>query len=133
MVLHPTDTIPDYDPIGKIAGQKEVQLVDVSSGKEKVPYLITVFGGGFWTQVLRAIGYSAVMLLLLFLLAKIADDKSVREQTKRNIIVDRFVDRYSDLYNIEHPIVKLFLKHGHENLRLLNQIINEDCFDEGIH
>lgn len=126
LVLHPIDTVPTYNSIGKIAGQRKVELIDLSSGKEKIPYLITVFGGGFWTQVLRAIAYPTAVLLLLFLLSKIGDNEIIQVQAQRKLKMERLVDRYPENYSMDHPIVKLFIKHGNENLEFLNHIINED-------
>lgn len=98
LLLHKKNKIPELKSVGKIAGQKEILVLNVSDKNEKKSILKETYGGNIWAQILRSLTYpSAVALIVIlasFISDKITSSKKIRRRRKQ-------VEKYMEVANKE--------------------------------
>ncbi len=65
LILKPEGGEIRYIPTGKVEGLKEIKLSNSGSLVTDKPFLYRVFGGDVWVQIVRAISYFIIYVLLI--------------------------------------------------------------------
>jgi hypothetical protein len=68
LVLHKNTVSPKLIPLGKIAGQKEIKLINASEVKVERPFFIESFGGNIWIQLVRLVAYFIVIVIIIVII-----------------------------------------------------------------
>ena len=76
LVVHDRGAPPKITPFGKIAGQDEIAVIDVSVDRNKPALLVQVFGGDSRVQLYRLLSYLPIYLGIIFLPIGIAEARS---------------------------------------------------------
>lgn len=117
IVLHNVDSLPSFQPEGKISGQKNIVINEALPNKTNV--FSKAFGGNWLVHIIRFIAYSIVFIILLigilFITEKIYDWRSKR---KRIAIVKEL----SKQKNILPFIKEDFINNGETIVEQLNEI-----------
>jgi hypothetical protein len=66
LMLHSDGSLPTFQPVGKIAGVRDIRLVDSTQAGADPSFLTTAFSGGAWVQAARLLAYFFGFILLLF-------------------------------------------------------------------
>lgn len=91
LVLHPRNTTPQVKVLGKIAGDPRIELVDLSVSNVSQGLWSQAFRGGFWTQLLRLLGYFLGFVVIILATAiPIGIGTSAISRQKRARRVKRF-------------------------------------------
>jgi len=88
LVLHKNELDPQLIPLGKIAGQKQIKLINASEVKIERPFLVETFGGNIWVQFTRFVAYVILMVtafFLFFMIVEKMDDIKTLAKRKKNI------------------------------------------------
>ena len=115
LVLHPIHVNPEIIPKGKIAGIKYLTLISqLQQIKEDKPFLIETFGGNIFSQLLRALAYSLVVLLIVFATVGVSNYYSdYKEKVTRAKTVKEFKSLDTYTYNgLDEVLFTQFLKDG---------------------
>jgi len=85
LILHKKNEIPKINSLGKIAGQKNIDVVNSLDIKTQKTFLRNVYEGDFWTQVFRFNLYFFIGALIIGLILEISEKIDTRKETKRKI------------------------------------------------
>lgn len=88
LVLHKTDSIPNILSFGKIAGQRKIEVINSIDTKKEDSFLIKVFDGNIWVQLLRLLSYLLAAVLIIILTVKTSekiDDTRNKKRRRRRI------------------------------------------------
>lgn len=117
IVLHGVDSLPSFQPEGKISGQKNIAINEAMPNN---PNIFTIaFGGNWLAHIIRFITYSIVFILLMFgiifITEKFDDWKAKRN---RKAIIKEFTKHKNIL-----PFIKEdFINKGEYIVEQLNEI-----------
>lgn len=129
LVLHKSNQLPDISAIGKIAGMKQIQVINLLEPKDQKPFFIQVFSGPFLIQIVRAILYFLIVIVIIsgitFIIFKI---NRLIQKYKRKKIVSEFIKLGKNKYNkLDDLIFKYYINKGHRMLNYIYDLIkNED-------
>jgi hypothetical protein len=91
LVLHKKDATPKIISFGKIAGQKNIDVVNSIDVKEELTFWGKVFLGNIWVQILRLLAYFMVGVLIIALIFFSSERIDSYRGSKRRIkIVEEF-------------------------------------------
>ena len=118
LILHKSEISPDLVPVGKIAGVRIIDVIDVSSIKESEPFVKEVFAGNILIQVFRALAYIIFIIILIIIIAIIATTiSSWKEKRKRRKFVEEFKLTKDYYYKeVDDVIFRRYEKEGIVNL-----------------
>lgn len=84
LIIHKLNAIPTINPIGKIASQKEIHIIQTID-KNEIPFLKKTFQGNIWVQLVRSLGYFILIVIIIiaivFLSEKFEDYKTKKTRT----------------------------------------------------
>lgn len=91
LVLHKKDKIPTIISYGKIAGQKNIQVVNSIDVKDEVSFWSKTFQGDIWIQILRLISYFLVVVIIIVAVIIISEQIDNRKEKRRkNKLIKEF-------------------------------------------
>jgi len=65
LILHPEGARPELEPIGKVAGVREIRRVDLTEAAAEPSFLAQTFSGGVWVQAARLVSYFFGLIAVL--------------------------------------------------------------------
>ena len=65
LILHSEGSPPAFQAVGKIAGVREIRMVDSTQATAAPGFLATAFSGGAWVQAARLVAYFFGFILLM--------------------------------------------------------------------
>lgn len=119
LILYPSGQNPEVRPTGKVAGVKNIPVVSLAQGtKTEKSFWEITFGGSIYSQLLRALAYTFVVIGLIVLIVVSSESISeYREKQKRIRIVNDFKSEKSYDYNrMDDAIFTRFKNDGTESL-----------------
>lgn len=129
LILYPSGQSPEIHSVGKVAGIKEIPVVSLAQGskKEKSFWEIT-FGGNIFSQLLRGLSYTLVVILLIVIIAFSVDSfADNRKKKKRVHIVKDFKRQKNYDYNrMDDAIFTRFETDGIENLSRYQNLLKDE-------
>lgn len=128
LVLHNKETIPQILSIGKIVGQKEIDVVNAIDIKEEQTFLKTTFQGGIWNQLLRLIAYffgAALLIGLMIFSSERIDD--YREKKRKNKMVHSFKNKKSYVYTrMDDAVFDRYKKSSFYSLNEMQSLLDDE-------
>ena len=99
LVLHKTGSIPNILSFGKIAGQKKIDVVNSIDTKKDDSFLIKVFSGNFWVQLLRLFSYLLGAVLIIITIVSTSEKIDDNRNKNRRI---RRIEEFKNLKSYEY-------------------------------
>lgn len=91
LVLHKKDKIPNILSFGKIAGQKNIEVVNAIDVKDEVSFWSKTFQGNIWTQLLRLISYFLIVVAIIVVIILISEQiDNKKEKRRKNKLINEF-------------------------------------------
>lgn len=90
LILHKIGQSPRVNSIGKIAGQKEILVVNPIDSRKEASFLELAFSGNFWVQISRLLLYflSAIMLIAILIVASVQIESYRGNRKKKKLIAE---------------------------------------------
>jgi len=85
LILHKKDEIPQINSFGKIAGQKNIEVVNSVDIKTEKTFLLNVYEGNIWIQLLRLLSYFIIGILIILIIVGISEKIDSRREKNRKI------------------------------------------------
>jgi hypothetical protein len=85
LILHQKDEVPKINSFGKIAGQKNIEVVNSVDIKTEKTFLLNVYEGNIWTQLLRLLSYFLIGVLIILIIVGISEKIDTIREKKRKI------------------------------------------------
>jgi len=131
LVIADKSTIPHVVPSGKVAGVKEILVVDAETAQTDEGFLKKVYYGNFFIQVVRSVTYPFSLGFMIFIIvlpySSITDYLGTR---KRRKIISKFKQKLKvDCGKIYELLFSYYEKNNEVYLsRILMLITNEQVF-----
>ena len=135
LILHSDGSLPTFQPVGKIAGVRDIRLVDSTQAGASPGFLATTFSGGAWVQAARLLTYFFGFILLLFVvIAPIALISSSLAHRARGKHVKEFKSLTKRvLTEKDEYIFERYLENDVGYLRLLQRAVSrENLLDRAV-
>ncbi len=117
IVLHNVDTLPSFQPEGKISGQKNIIINEAQPNKPNVFSL--AFGGNWIVHIIRFVVYSIVFIIILSVIILFSEKfDEWKEKRKRKVIIKELSRRK----NIQSFVKEDFINNGDFFIEELNEI-----------
>lgn len=129
LVLHQNKLTPQLMPIGKIAGQKQIKLINASEVEIEKPFFVETFGGNIWVQFVRFVAYIISIVTVLFLIFIISDKlDDIKTSAKRKKNIKDFKESKDYSHNKMNDAIFTRYKNFGERyfLRMSNLLHSED-------
>ncbi len=129
LILYPSGQSPEIHSVGKVAGIKDIPVVSLAQGtKEEKSFWEITFGGNIFSQLLRGLSYTLVVIGLIILIALSVDSFSdYRKKKKRIHIIKDFKRQKSYDYNrMDDAIFTRFETDGIENLSRYQNLLKDE-------
>ncbi len=128
LVLSPEESRLTVLPKGKIAGVRNLLLIDRSADEAKESFFMKVVSGSLWVQVARiAVYVIAFILLLIIIIAPAAYISDKREEIKKNRVVRQYkskTDSASNEMNVE--VYEFYNRYGLTAMRRMKKVLVDD-------
>lgn len=128
LILHKSGTYPKIIPVGKIAGMKEILVVNTLETKDEKPFFVQVFFGSTFVQIVRAISYFLMVVLLIVVIAFSADKIfDAKQKHKRKKIVDEYRSLKPYTYSkMDDAIFDHYIENDYRLLEKMIDLINDE-------
>lgn len=128
LILHKKDALPQISSIGKIAGQREIKVVNSVDVKEETSFIKSTFQGAIWMQLLRLLSYFLVgviiIIAIVFTSQKIDDAKENKRKVK---IVEGFKQTKNYSYTrMDDALFDRYLRYGYYSISDIKTVIKDD-------
>lgn len=121
-------------PIGKIAGVKDILLIDRSLDQKSEPFIKKVISGSIWVQLSRLTFYFFVMIIIfIFTIRPYIFISNKIEVIKRDGIIKKYkAGQNSTLNELNNKVYEFYKKRGKDGLREVNIYLLQSVrnFDE---
>lgn len=99
LVLHKKETTPSIISLGKIAGQKSINVVNAIDVKDETSFWSKTYLGNIWVQLLRLLSYFIVGVLIILFIVFISEQiDTYRDKKRRLKIISEFKNLKSYQY-----------------------------------
>lgn len=128
LILHKNEETPEVLPIGKIAGQKEIGIINASEVKEERPFLVETFFGNIWIQIVRLIAYFIFIVILVIIMISVSEKlNDIRTDKRRKKNVKNFKEQTDYDHNrMNDAIFDRYLRHGSESFRTMRNLVTNE-------
>jgi len=113
MIIHKSNATPLLKSIGKIAGQKDIEIIQHVE-KTELPFFAKTFQGNIWIQIVRLLIYSIVTILIIIVIALVTEKiSSIRTKKRSKKIIEKF--KQDSKYNytkMDDAIFERYVKEG---------------------
>lgn len=133
LVLYKTDLTPQLIPIGKIADQRNIEIINSSDIKSKEPFIEQTYFGNIWVQLLRLVSYFFVGLLIILLVLLLSEKiDNIISKNNRKKFLNEFRKRNDYSYaKIDDTIFNRYLMDDYYLLAKMYRILrNEDLLND---
>lgn len=129
LILYPSGQSPEIHSVGKVAGVKDIPVVSLAQGtKEEKSFWEITFGGNIFSQLLRGLAYTIVVIGLIIIIALSVEGFSdYRKKKKRIHIIKEFKRQKNYDYNrMDDAIFTRFESDGVENLSRYQNLLKDE-------
>lgn len=128
LVLHKKDASPQIFSLGKIAGQKEITVLNSIDIKEQPSFILTTYSGNIWIQLLRLFSYFIIAVLIIIVIIVLSQKiNDVRDKNRKNKSIKGFKQTKDYSYTrMDDAIFDRYLKDDFYNLNDINTLIEND-------
>lgn len=135
LVLHKKDIPPVIISFGKIAGQKNIPIVNSIDTKEQLSFFGKVFFGDVWVQLLRLLLYFLVGVLIITIVILFSERiDSYQRKKGRMKIVEEFKNLKTYQYTkMDDAIFDRYKKDEHNSFVNMKRLIEDEGQLNKIH
>jgi len=129
LILHKTNETPILHSAGKIAGVKDIPVVNlVQQNKAEKSFWEITFGGSIFSQILRALSYTLIVILIIAGIAITTESISDRKRKSKRLRLSRkFKEKREYDYNkMDDAIFSRFDNDGIESLRRYQNLLKDE-------
>ncbi len=128
LVLHKKNTSPQIFSLGKIAGQKEIKVLNSIDIKEEPSFIITTYSGNIWIQLLRLLSYFIIAVVIIIMIVTLSEKiTDVKEKNRKNKAIKGFKQTKDYSYTrMDDAIFDRYLKDDFYNLNDINKLIDNN-------
>lgn len=128
LVLHKTDSIPNVNSFGKVAGQTKIEVVNAVDVKEDLSFWGKVYSGNGWIQILRLLSYFLAVVFMIIVIAIISTQiDSVKEKKKKKKIVEDFKNLKTYEYTrMDDAIFDRYRESGSELFKKMQKLLKDE-------
>jgi len=94
LVLHNKEITPNIISFGKIAGQKNIDVVNAIDVKDEASFLSKTYLGNIWIQLLRLLSYFIISVLIILFIVFISERIDTYRDKKRRL---RMISEFKNL------------------------------------
>lgn len=125
LVLHPSDSIPDIQSIGKIAKHDKVNVVDLNNEVES-SFFLRIWQGSFFIHLTRFILYFFTLFFSLVALVVIIilPSEKIKSMIRKGR-VKKFKKRSSKNLDNLNNIFDYYIQRGSQNLMMYQTLVEE--------
>lgn len=129
LILHKTNETPILHSAGKIAGVKDIPVVNlVQQNKAEKSFWETTFGGNIFSQLIRSLTYTLIVILIIVgIIGTIEAISDKKRKTKRLRLSRKFKEKREYDYNkMDDAIFSRFDNDGIESLRRYQSLLKDE-------
>jgi len=127
LVLHHKEAPPHLRAFGKIAGQDEIAVIDISGQRGKTGFWAQVIGGSSWVHVTRFIGYIAVLIVVVLCIAGISSGISAIQVRRRRRRVNKVLPKVDGKDSgAARFLRRAYVSHGMEGLIAVQEALKDE-------
>lgn len=128
LVLHKVNQIPQIQALGKIAGQKTIEVINAIDTKNEQTFFVHVFSGNIWVQLLRLICYFFVVVLFILIIIAISEViNTYKEKKSRENLINDFKNLKIYEYNrMDDAIFDRYQKDGSWLLDSMQSLLEDE-------
>lgn len=129
LIIHAEGVKPTLQAMGKIAGVREIRIVDSTEATESPGFLSIAFSGGIWVQAVRLVPYTILFILLMVVvIAPFAGISGFLSKRRRRKHVSSFKSLTKrSLSEKDEYIFERYIQNDiHYLLMLRRALLNED-------
>ena len=128
LVLHKTDSIPNINSFGKVAGQTKIEVVNAVDVKEELSFWGKVYSGNVWVQILRLISYFLAVVAVIIVLVIISDKiDNVKEKKRKKKIVTDFKNLKTYQYTrMDDAIFDRYREDGSDLFKHMQKLLKDE-------
>ena len=120
LVLHELNQTPTLVSIGKVAGIKNIQIINSSEVEADVPFFTKSFSGNIFVQLARGVAYFIVIVLLIAASVGISEFiSSKRKKRKKRKLIESFENSTGYKSKKIHDVI--FDNFENDGLRMLKR------------
>ena len=108
LILHNSDNSPEVVAIGKLAGQKGINVAYAIEVDNDESISDRLFKGNIWIQLLRFIFYTIIVLIIIVIIAGIANREPKQKRSDRKYInrsIDLFIEKHPEGDDIDYDLI----------------------------
>lgn len=132
LVLHRKDSIPTIIPLGKIAGQHKIVVINAFDVKQEESFWTKVFAGDIGVQIIRMLTYFlalVIIIIVIFLVLEVLENYWTAIKRKR-LINDLKKSKTYQYTRMDEAIIARYLEHGAADFPKMEKIIaNEESLN----
>lgn len=128
LVLHKKSETPNLYPIGKIAGQKQIEILQLSESKASQNFFSRTFEGDIWIQLVRLVFYFLAVVLAIVAIALLTERiNSYRSRKRKKSLINRFKNSKSYEYTrMDDAIFDRYLNEDTDVLKRMSKLIEDE-------
>jgi hypothetical protein len=128
LVLHKKGTSPKIFSLGKVAGQKDINVVNSIDIKEQPSFIKTTYSGNIWVQLLRLLTYILIAVIILAIIISTSEkiDEIRDDKRKKKTIKDFKQTKNYSYTRMDDAIFDRYLQDGFYILNNINKLIDND-------
>ena len=128
LVLHKTDSIPNINSFGKVAGQTKIEVVNAIDVKEELSFWGKVYLGNVWVQILRLISYFLAVVIVIIVLVIISEKiDNVKEKKRKKKMVTDFKNLKTYQYTrMDDAIFDRYREDGSDLFKHMQKLLKDE-------
>lgn len=129
LITHRTDSTPRIVALGKVAGQKLIEVgnsITEAKDSSKASFWQAAFSGGILTQGVRTLCYGLLLLTILGAVIAVLVNSNTEKQTKREALVEAFCKKQPAGDYIHPGAIELFKLYDYDDLKFLRDAMVDD-------
>ncbi len=132
LVLHKTNEIPEIIPVGKIAGVKEIKIINSSEVVQETSFWSKVFIGNIFVQVVKGLIYFIIVLILVITSALLSEVITSKIQLYKK---RKLTKTYKKSVSYKHKKINdvIFETFEEDSLKHLKQMFGMLADEKGIN
>ncbi len=127
LVLHKTNEEPQIHSLGKIAGQRQIEIRYSTDIKDEIPFFEATYFGNVWIQIVRFISYFFLIVLILLIIAFIASKTlDLKTNRKRKRIINKFKENKNYKYSkMDDAIFDRYFQSGPDSFEEMLELTTD--------
>jgi hypothetical protein len=128
LILHSEGVHPVLHPLGKVAGVREIRMLDSSSSVNEPSFLERAFHGGVWIQVARLFSYFLAFLLgfVAFVVLVTYISGAIAVRTRKRLVAQFKTRTRRALGEADEFILRSYIERDEHYLVALQRLVDDE-------